>query len=528
MPRIGKWRNSNKSAGVFAVTATVVAMFFVLGAVLMFLSKSFGFPSLDKHVYPGGTTVEGVDIGGMTPAEAKDALSGVENDFISSYSCTLRSPDSDEKKHVFTSEDYTVRTDIENVLESAEDGGSYSLSYVISAQSIKRCLLDIADDYEVQPQPYEIKFDKSFHPHGERFTLAEGSDGQELDIDSCVESIMRGETDIEAPMTVTSNKGVIPSLPVLIGSYKTSFKGRALAAPNRVYNIKKAAEIINGSVVDAFKTFSCNDALGNRTEKAGWRLAPGITEGGADTEDQPGGGVCQVSSTLFNAVLYADMEIVERRSHSKQISYCEGGRDATIDSGSIDFVWKNTGSAPVYVFVWADEDAKELLCEIYGSPKTDYEIDIEAVLTEEIPPSEDEYILDETLSSNARVEDNPPITGYVYKTYRVYYKDGVEQSRELVAESHYNMHPRRFRVGRSYYKKLNATAAPISSPKPSKTPKPASSTPAAATQTPASPTNAPTSIPTAPPTPDTPSEAPETPPPSESSPPSPTEDFVEP
>ena len=86
---------------------------------------------------------------------------------------------------------------------------------------------------------------------------------------------------------------------------------------------------------------SCNDLLGPRYEKYGWQMAPAVIEGGAATEDQPGGGVCQVSTTMYNAVLMGDYQIVYRQAHSSRLSYVKGGLDATINTGTIDFKWSN-------------------------------------------------------------------------------------------------------------------------------------------------------------------------------------------
>lgn len=105
----------------------------------------------------------------------------------------------------------------------------------------------------------------------------------------------------------------IPEMPELRASFSTSFAAGSLCSENRVHNITKGALLIDGSIVPAGQTFSCNDSLGVRSRENGWLPATAFANGGAETRQEYGGGICQISTTLYNAVLRSDLEIIARR-----------------------------------------------------------------------------------------------------------------------------------------------------------------------------------------------------------------------
>ena len=453
MARFGKWKSEKGRVSVLFTAAAAVALVLAAGSVTAVFAKHTGFFEGEKR-YPEGTSINGISIAGMNEEEACLALDAAVREMISAYSLTIVFPDGQASPVTLPGDRLKVVTDIDEVLAAAFGGGEHKLGYSVSPYRARLCLADIASETETEPSPASIGFDTSAVPAGERFFVVPGKSGSRLDTEECVRLIASGETEIEAPMEEVPPTGEEPELPVLLASFETSFGFSPLDAPNRVFNIVKAAEAVNGSVVPAYAVFSVNEKLGPRTEENGWLEAPGITEQGLGTRDQPGGGVCQLSTTLFNAALIADLPIIERQCHSRPVAYAEPGRDATIDTGSFDLKWKNDTGADIYVFAWADEEKKTLRCELYGTPKSDLSVTVETELAEIISPGDDEYELDESLPEYACVEDNPAIEGARYVTYRVYSRNGELVRREPAAESVYVMHPRRLRVGAGYYKQL--------------------------------------------------------------------------
>lgn len=129
-----------------------------------------------------------------------------------------------------------------------------------------------------------------------------------------------------------------------LASYSTSYSG---STSNRCANISRAASLINGTVVAPGEVFSFNDTVGRRTTANGFYTAKEYVDG--KSVDGIGGGTCQVSSTLYSAVLYADMNIIERLNHMMTVGYIPLGQDATVSDGGIDFKFKNSSDYPVKI-----------------------------------------------------------------------------------------------------------------------------------------------------------------------------------
>lgn len=123
---------------------------------------------------------------------------------------------------------------------------------------------------------------------------------------------------------------------------------------NRVSNIKKACESISGSAVYPGKEFSFNELTGPRSRENGYKNAPVIVEG--EKSYGIGGGVCQVSSTIYMAALNANLAITQHHNHSEAVMYAPDGNDATVVYGAKDFKFKNNTNNTLYVYVWATKD----------------------------------------------------------------------------------------------------------------------------------------------------------------------------
>ncbi|WP_164669254.1 VanW family protein [Virgibacillus doumboii] len=145
-----------------------------------------------------------------------------------------------------------------------------------------------------------------------------------------------------------------------IGSYLTYFK---VSNKERSHNISLAAEAIDNYVVFPGEKFSFNKVVGKRTKERGYKRAPVIVKG--ELAEDTGGGICQVSSTLYNAVELKGIQIVERYSHSRSVPYVPPGRDATVSWYGPDFVFKNNYNQPILIRASADEGKMKI--SIYSS-----------------------------------------------------------------------------------------------------------------------------------------------------------------
>ena len=146
----------------------------------------------------------------------------------------------------------------------------------------------------------------------------------------------------------------------LYASYTTNYVNNA----NRTTNLKIASAAINGTIVYPGETFSFNKVVGKRTADKGYKPAT-IFTGSSGTAQSLGGGICQVASTMFNAVLYGNLGIVERHQHSQRVAYCPLGRDAAIYWGSEDFKFKNTTNYPIKISMKCANG--QITCALYVS-----------------------------------------------------------------------------------------------------------------------------------------------------------------
>ncbi|HHW30748.1 MAG TPA: VanW family protein [Clostridiaceae bacterium] len=164
----------------------------------------------------------------------------------------------------------------------------------------------------------------------------------------------------EIPPEITSE--MVKNNIVLIASYSTPLIDRT---PSRVNNIKLAAKKINGIKLAPGEEFSFNRIVGRRTEGKGYELAPIIvnTEDGPEKGYGVGGGVCQVSTTIYNAVAKCGLKVTERHMHSKDINYVPEGKDATVSYGSVDFRFVNNRDHSIMIKVYLHN--KKVIAEIY-------------------------------------------------------------------------------------------------------------------------------------------------------------------
>lgn len=220
----------------------------------------------------------------------------------------------------------------------------------------------------------------------------------------------------------------------------STFTTKKTGNTNRTTNIDLSAKAINGVCVMPGETFSFNKATGERTEEKGYKPAAAINSG--ETVDEIGGGVCQTSTTLFNAVVRADLKIVTRKPHAWPSDYVDRGEDAMVNWPDQHFKFQNNTDWPVYIVAWCDKSAKTLTVEIYGRTleggKT---IDLESTITyQKEPPPETLYVYNARLPYGTEKQTKKARTGYEIVTYKVYYQNGTEIGREKLHTSSYPMY----------------------------------------------------------------------------------------
>jgi len=222
----------------------------------------------------------------------------------------------------------------------------------------------------------------------------------------------------------------------LISSFTTKKTGNT----NRTTNIALSAEALNGVTILPGETFSFNRATGQRTAEKGYKPAAAIA--GGETFDEIGGGVCQTSSTLFNAVVRANLEIVSRKPHAWPSDYVPKGEDATVNWPDLDFKFRNNTEWPIFLVSWCDKSNKTVTVDIYGMSLGDgvsIDLESEVVYTKQ-PPEEPLYVYNPSLDYGTEKQTIKARTGYKVETYKVWYQNGKEVKRELLHTSDYRMY----------------------------------------------------------------------------------------
>ncbi len=215
----------------------------------------------------------------------------------------------------------------------------------------------------------------------------------------------------------------------VIAEYSTSF---ASSDANRASNVSLAASKINGIVLNPGERFSFNKTVGPRTAATGFKIAH-VYEGDRIV-DGMGGGICQVSSTLYNAVLLADLKIVYRLNHSMPVSYVPLGRDATVSYGTIDFVFENNKSHPIKIC--ATSHNRQLKISINGAESDKVNV---SLVTENAgyTPYSTKEVEDPALSEGETKVVKNGANGSIVKLYKVYtLSDGTKRT-EFVSKSAY-------------------------------------------------------------------------------------------
>jgi len=216
---------------------------------------------------------------------------------------------------------------------------------------------------------------------------------------------------------------------------------------DRRNNVSLALAIINGVRVEPGAIFSFNGTIGERTADAGFKLAGAFLDGLRTQE--LGGGICQVSTTLFNAVAKSDLELIARSPHSRPVDYVDKGKDAAVYWPNQDFKFQNDTPYPVYIATEFDQETRWCTVLLYGQmlPNGTY-ITIEAEVIKEFEPGEDVYIYTTELPTGQKEKVDSARTGYYCESYKIYHReDGTEISRELYCRTTYAAAGATYRVG---------------------------------------------------------------------------------
>ena len=290
-------------------------------------------------------------------------------------------------------------------------------------------------------------------------------DGVDFDLEAARELLKEDKEEyvIDLKITtpeITTNRIGSEAFPDLLSTFSTKYD--ASNTP-RTTNLKLAMNKLNGVVVSPGETFSYNKTLGKRTAEAGYREAGGFA--GGRVVQTLAGGICQISSTLYDAVVYANLEIVERHNHMFLAGYVGAGKDATVVYGAYDFKFKNTRKYPIMLKTSIGSGVARI--DVFGIKEdVEYEVEISSKILSYTPFK----VVRENDSSLApgkeRVAQNG-MNGCKSITYKILKLNGKEVSRTVLSSDTYDPMNKIIKVGPS--KTTEVSTQPVKEPEPTPT-----------------------------------------------------------
>jgi len=448
--------------------------------------------TVERSTFYEGIFLDEIPLGGLTLQEASDHFRKAAESRLGNLKAELTYED---QKWIFTHEDIRAHINWEEKLEELyqlaregqledryrqveeirEKGVREQTTLTMDITQIKKDIADIAESLTIQPVDADIKF---YPDRKEKFSLIPEQAGQSVDAEQLYRSVQQifaseqpGTIAIE-PISVEAEVRMadLEKATSKIVTFSTSMSG---SSENRMSNIGLALRKINGTKLNPGEVFSFNDTVGRRTEKAGFKLAPVIASD-KSMKDSIGGGICQASSTLFNAVAMAGLEVVERYHHSFPVSYLDAGLDATVSWGGADFKFRNNKDTPI--FIRSYRDGTRAVVEIYGEPiPNNGEYRLTTKVIETIKAPKPKRVLDEkgqyVKKPGGEYQHVKSRMGLKVNTYRVLKQNGKTISSELFVTNYY-----RPIQGIIYYREDKPT--PTTKPKPTEpaeSPKPTES-----------------------------------------------------
>mgnify|MGYP001225580390 FL=1 len=255
-------------------------------------------------------------------------------------------------------------------------------------------------------------------------------------------------TETTLPVTyvtpeITSEKAASMLFRDELASYSTSFETRTQNEKNRMHNIALAAGKYHNYILMPGEEFSFNEVVGPRNEKTGYKSAHVFVNG--RVEDGIGGGICQATSTLYNAVLLADLDVVERRSHSFIVTYVPLGQDATAYYGGTDLRFINNTGWPIKILSWVE--GNKVNCVFLGTNLTPEKTVVISTKTLSHTPYKTKYVDDPTLPVGTVKKSQYGTDGYVVETYKTVKMGDKVISQKKIHTSRYKPCDEEFLVG---------------------------------------------------------------------------------
>lgn len=396
----------------------------VTGSIILVLGLAFGawyfFFSAKQDTFASNISVDGISISGMTYDKALRRLTDRENEIKDSIKITAKAG---KDSLDFTKADFNCTFNTESILKEAmtysQERGiktekkEYKLEITFGDKDFTNCASKLAEKFDKKEKNATVS---SWDSANVTFEIEDGENGLKVkqeDFSKSLQKYIEGGNysgEIEAEVEVLKpkySKEYLSSNIYLISSFETTSTNNA----NGNSNMATALEACNGSIINPDDIWSFNECTGDTNQTSnGYKEAGVIVKG--KHEMGVGGGICQSSTTIYNAALKAGLVVIERTCHYYKSSYVDAGLDATVDYGNLDLRLQNAYDYQMFLRCYMN--GTTLCAEIYGIPNENWdEIEVHSEVTD--------YFDD----------------GYTASTTRTFYKNGEEVETEVLPSSTY-------------------------------------------------------------------------------------------
>lgn len=439
----------------------VLLLFLLAGGGAAFYYYYSKYINIDA-IYPG-VTIEGMSVGGMTQEEAKAKVQEYV-DKVSQETITLQVK---KKESTFPLADLGLKCTNMDVVEQSynlgktgnpfkrvmevreleKDGTEFPLSFSVDRAKTGKIVEKKAKKFLAKKNDASIKREDG------KFVITKQTDGIAIDFDANAKKLAAifekknwNQKSVIFPMDYTLDKAKhtkkeLSAIKDVLGTFTTSYAG---STSGRCANVENGARLIDGTVLYPGESFSVYSKVAPFTADNGYHLAGSYSNG--QTVQTYGGGICQVSTTLYNAVLRAELKVTERSNHSMTVHYVPLSADAAISGTDKDLKFTNNLDCPVYI--QGKAGGSSITFTIYGKEyrASNRKVEYKSETISTRGPSE-KVIKDDTMEEGKRVVESSGRTGYTAKLWKIVYIDGKETKRTQVNSSSYMSTPSVIRIG---------------------------------------------------------------------------------
>ncbi|ADL49907.1 VanW family protein [Clostridium cellulovorans] len=450
-----------KNKNTFIIKLSILSICVISIAGVFFMKVKSTVERWNDKIYPS-VYVEDINLGGKTKEEA---IKVMEEQYTEPFSqSVIKIKLGDVIKNTQLS-NFEPKYNLEDTVAKAYEYGKsqkmmdkyskinkpsmnqYDIDYDFDYDKIDRFISSLASEVNRNPRNATVS------SVNERVSVNEEENGYRVDTKKLKEDLLDSlknikseEVFIEAKVDVikpTITKENLKIIDTKISSFSSNY---SINAEGRATNIEIATESLNGQVVMPGDEFSFNKIIGETTAEKGYKPATVIVEN--ELKEEIGGGICQVSTTLYNSIIQLNIKSTERRNHTLTVAYVPVGTDAAVSYGYMDYRFKNTLKYPLYIEGIANEGI--LTFNIYSNSKavqTDTSYRLRSEVIETMQPKV-ETVEDEKLEVGEKKELQAGLTGYKSVTYLEKVVNGAVVSKEVISKDIYSPTVTKIAIGK--------------------------------------------------------------------------------